>query len=141
MKDYSASASTEFTFYKDLDTAGDYVYINPFLAEFHSADTFQSLTREYPVDFPFTYAITYLFTFTIPEGYAVDQLPENKTIKFDPLGSTVRCISAVRGNSVQIMYNFTLGKMFCEAVHYQDLRTYWQCLAEMYDAVVVMKKQ
>lgn len=141
MKEYSPSASTEYSFYKDLDTAGEYVYINPFLMDFHSADTFQSLKREYPVDFPFTYAITYLFTFTIPEGYAVDQLPENKTFKFEPLASTVRCISAVRGNTVQVVFNFTHGKMFCDAVHYQDLRTYWQCLAEMYDAVVVLKKQ
>ena len=109
--------------------------------DFHSADTFQSLKRENPVDFPFNYAITYLFTFTIPEGYAVDQLPENKTYKFEPLASTVRCISAVRGNTVQVAFNFTHGKMFCEAIHYQDLRTYWQYLAEMYDSVIVLKKQ
>ena len=141
MNEYSPSASTEYSFYKDLDTAGDYVYINPFLMDFHSADTFQSLKREYPVDFPFTYAITYLFTFTIPEGYAVDQIPENKNLKFEPLGSSVRCISAIRGNTVQVVFNFTHGKMFCDAIHYQDLRTYWQYLAEMYDAVVVLKKQ
>lgn len=140
-KDYSASTSVEFTFYKDLDTAGDYIYVNPFLERFHSADSFQSIDREYPVDFPSAYAITYLFTFTIPEGYAVDQLPENKSFRFDPIGSNVRCISAVRGNTVQVSYSFTLGKMFCEVAHYKDLRTYWQYLAEIYDSVLVLKKQ
>lgn len=140
-KDYSASTSVEFTFYKDLDTAGDYIYVNPFLDRFHSADSFQSIDREYPVDFPSAYAITYLFTFTIPEGYAVDQLPENKSFRFDPIGSNVRCISAVRGNTVQVSYSFTLGKMFCEVAHYKDLRTYWQYLAEIYDSVLVLKKQ
>jgi hypothetical protein len=140
-KDYSASTSVEFTFYKDLDTAGDYIYVNPFLERFHSADSFQSIDREYPLDFPSAYAITYLFTFTIPEGYAVDQLPENKSFRFDPIGSNVRCISAVRGNTVQVSYSFTLGKMFCEVAHYKDLRTYWQYLAEIYDSVLVLKKQ
>lgn len=140
-KDYSASTSVEFTFYKDLDTAGDYIYVNPFLERFHSADSFQSIDREYPLDFPSAYAITYLFTFTIPEGYVVDQLPENKSFRFDPIGSNVRCISAVRGNTVQVSYSFTLGKMFCEVAHYKDLRTYWQYLAEIYDSVLVLKKQ
>jgi hypothetical protein len=59
---------------------------------------------------------------------------------FEPLGSSVRCIFAVRGNSLQMVFNYSQNKMFCEAVHYEDLRTYWQYLAERYDSVVVLKK-
>jgi hypothetical protein len=129
-----------YTFSKDLDASGDYVYINPFIASFHSKDTFQSLKREYPIDFPYAYALTYMFTLPIPEGYEVEQLPENKNFMFEPLGSSVRCIFAVRGNSLQMVFNYSQNKMFCEAVHYEDLRTYWQYLAEMYDSVVVLKK-
>ena len=141
MNEYSANASIEFSFYKDLDAAGDYVYINPFIMDFHSADTFQSLSREYPIDFPYGYAITYMFALTIPEGYVVDQLPENKTFMFKPISSTVRCTSEVSGNTLMLTYNFTQAKMYCDASDYQDLRTYWQYLAEMYDSVVVLKKQ
>lgn len=141
MKEYSNSALTEFSFYKDLDAAGDYVYINPFLVDFHSADTFQSLKREYPIDFPFAYAITYMFSFTIPEGYVVDQLPENKTFKCVPISSIVKCKSQVSGNTVQVAFSFTQAKMYCDAVDYQELRTYWRYLAQMYDTVIVLKKQ
>lgn len=138
--EYSPSASVKYTFTKDLDAAGDYVYVNPFLSAFHSKDSFQSLKRECPIDFPFPYALTYLFTLTVPEGYAVEELPQNKTFKFEPIGGTVRCIYAVQGNMIKVVYNYNQIKTFCEAVHYQDLRTFWQYLADMYEGTIVLKK-
>lgn len=140
MDEYSPSATVGYTFTKDLDLAGEYVYIYPFIEEFHSKDTFQSLTREYPVDFPFPYSLTYRFMLALPDGYAVEQLPENRNFKFEPLGISVRCISAVQGNGIQVVYNFTQNETFCEAVHYPDVRTLWQYLAEMYESVIVLKK-
>lgn len=140
MKEYSSSSQTEYKFHKDLDTSGDFVYINPFLVKFHSADTFQSLQREFPIDFPFTYSLTYIFTFTIPEGYAVDQIPENRIFKFQPLASTARCSCTVNGNTVQMVYNFSQNKMMCGPEYYQDIRSYWKLLADIYDVVLVLKK-
>lgn len=140
MKEYSSSSQTEYKFHKDLDASGDFVYINPFLVKFHSADTFQSLQREFPIDFPFTYSLTYIFTFTIPEGYAVDQIPENRIFKFQPLASTARCSCTVNGNTVQMVYNFSQNKMMCGPEYYQDIRSYWKHLADIYDVVLVLKK-
>lgn len=140
MKEYSSSSQTEYKFHKDLDASGDFVYINPFLVKFHSADTFQSLQREFPIDFPFTYSLTYIFTFTIPEGYAVDQIPENRIFKFQPLASTARCSCTVNGNTVQMVYNFSQNKMMCGPEYYQDMRSYWKHLADIYDVVLVLKK-
>lgn len=140
MKEYSSSSQTEYKFHKDLDASGDFVYINPFLVKFHSADTFQSLQREFPIDFPFTYSLTYIFTFTIPEGYAVDQIPENRIFKFLPLASTSRCSCTVNGNTVQMVYNFSQNKMMCGPEYYQDIRSYWKHLADIYDVVLVLKK-
>ena len=140
MKEYSSSSQTEYKFHKDLDASGDFVYINPFLVKFHSADTFQSLQREFPIDLPFTYSLTYIFTFTIPEGYAVDQIPENRIFKFQPLASTARCSCTVNGNTVQMVYNFSQNKMMCGPEYYQDIRSYWKLLADIYDVVLVLKK-
>ena len=140
MKEYSSSSQTEYKFHKDLDASGDFVYINPFLVKFHSADTFQSLQREFPIDFPFTYSLTYIFTFTVPEGYAVDQIPENRIFKFQPLASTARCSCTVNGNTVQMVYNFSQNKMVCGPEYYQDIRSYWKLLADIYDVVLVLKK-
>jgi hypothetical protein len=81
-----------------------------------------------------------MFSFMIPEGYQLDGMPENKSYMFEPLGATVRCIYALRGNSLQVVFNYSQTKMFCEAVHYEDLRTFWQYLAQIYEETVVLKK-
>ena len=140
MKDYSASSSINWTFTKDVGYGGQYVYISPFLTRFHAKDSFQELTRQCPVDFPYPYNVTYMFTFMIPEGYQLDGMPENRSYMFEPLGATVRCIYALRGNSLQVVFNYSQTKMFCEAVHYEDLRTFWQYLAQIYEETVVLKK-
>jgi hypothetical protein len=84
--------------------------------------------------------LTYIFTFTIPEGYAVDQIPENRIFKFQPLASTARCSCTVNGNTVQMVYNFSQNKMMCGPEYYQDIRSYWKLLADIYDVVLVLKK-
>lgn len=140
MNEYSSSATVGYTFMKDLDVAGEYIYVNPFIEAFHSKDTFQSLEREYPLDFPFPYSLTYRCMFTLPEGYAVEQIPENTNFKFDPLGVSVRCITAVQGNGIQVVYNFSQNETFCEAIHYPDVRTLWQHMAQMYESMIVLKK-
>jgi hypothetical protein len=81
-----------------------------------------------------------MFTFTVPEGYAVDQIPENKIYKYQPLASTARCTCTVDGNTIRLVYNFSQNQMLCLAEHYQDVRAYWKLLADIYDGMIVLKK-
>lgn len=140
MTEYSPSASMTYTFTKDLDSASDLVYVNPFITAFHSKDSFQSITREYPVDFPYPYNLNYLFTMAIPEGYAVEQMPQNMNFRFDPIGASVRCIFSANGNAIQMVFNYSQTKTMCEVSQYEHIRTFWQYLADLYDSVVVLKK-
>ena len=129
-----------YTFTKDLDSASDLVYVNPFITAFHSKDSFQSITREYPVDFPYPYNLNYLFTMPIPEGYAVEQVPQSMNFRFDPIGASVRCIFSANGNAIQMVFNYSQTKTMCEVSQYEHIRTFWQYLADLYDSVVVLKK-
>lgn len=140
MREYSSSCSISWSYAKDVGYGGAYVYINPFLERFQSKDSFQELTRQCPVDFPYPYSVTYMFNLTIPEGYQLDGVPENRNYIFEPLGATVRCIYAVKGNTLQVVFNYHQTKMFCEAIHYADLRTFWQYLSQIYEDTVVLKR-
>ena len=73
MRDYSPAAEENFTFTKDLDASGDMLYVNLYIPTFHSKDAFQSLTRTYPIDFPYSYKVTYAISIAIPDGYAVEE--------------------------------------------------------------------
>lgn len=140
MTEYSPSAAVSYTFTKDLDCASNLVYVNPFITSFHSKDSFQSITREYPVDFPYPYTLNYLFTMAIPEGYEVEQVPQNMNFRFDPIGANVRCIFSANGSAIQMVFNYSQTKTTCEVSQYEHIRTFWQYLADLYESVIVLKK-
>ena len=139
-EEYSKDASVLFTYSKTLDSTGEIIYINPFFEKFHSKETFQSPTRDYPVDFPYPYTVKYGFNLQIPEGYAVDQLPQSVLMKLEALDATVRVIAKAAGNIVQISYTYTQNKTLGEVQHYDDIRTFWQILGDIYDSMIVLKK-
>lgn len=140
MTEYSPSAEETYTFSKDLDVAGDVIYLTPFLDRFHSRDSFQSLERAYPIDFPYPYTLTYVFSVEIPAGYLVEQLPQNGVVSMPHIGATLRVIWQNVGNKLLCSYTFNQKSMLGNAADYADIRSYWQYFNSLYDTVVVLKK-
>ena len=140
MHDYSPVADENFTFTKDLDASGDMLYVNLYLETFHSKDAFQSLTRTYPIDFPYSYNVTYAFSITIPDGYAVEEMPSSSAVSMPHIGGVLRVIYSVNGNKVLCSFSFNQNSMLGNASDYADIRSYWQHLGEVYSSMLVLKK-
>ena len=140
MKDYSSNASYEYKFSSDLGPEGDRIYINPFISRFHSKDSFQSIKREYPIDFPYPYMINYMFILEIPEGYAVEQMPENALVKLQGLDATLKLLANVRGQVLQISFSYTQNKMIGLVNDYESIREFWQYINDTYESMIVLKK-
>jgi hypothetical protein len=140
LDEYSSDASYEFNYSYGSALTGDVVYINPFFVAFHSKDSFQSIARDYPIDFPFPYTISYFFNMTIPEGYAVDQLPETMYLKLPELQASVKIQSRVSGNILQLVYNYSQAQTIGLPADYQSIRTFWQYLSDIYESMIVLKK-
>lgn len=140
MKDYSSNASYEYKFSSDLGPEGDRIYINPFISRFHSKDSFQSIKREYPIDFPYPYMVNYMFILEIPEGYAVEQMPENALVKLQGLDATLKLLANVRGQVLQISFSYTQNKMIGLVNDYESIREFWQYINDTYESMIVLKK-
>ena len=139
-KMYSKDASVSIAYTEAPDNSADMIYINPFFSRFHSKDAFQSLTRDYPVDFPYPYSIRYTYTLTIPEGYAIEQIPGNILLKMEPLDASVKLLTKQMGNKLILSYLYTQNKNLGMPQDYNDIRTFWQHLANIYDTMIVLKK-
>lgn len=138
--EYSKDASVNFAYTKMLDSTGEIIYINPFFDKFHSKDSFQSPTRDYPVDFPYPYSLKYAYNLKVPEGFAVDQMPQSILLKLEALDATVRVITKAAGNIVQISYTYTQNSTHGAVKDYEDIRSFWQYLGDIYDSMIVLKK-
>lgn len=140
MSEYSPNSGERFTFTKDLDASGDRIYVNLYLDIFDSKDAFQSLNRTYPIDFPYATSIAYVASFTVPEGYAIEEIPASSAVSMPHIGGTLRVVYSVKGDRVICSLTFNRNSMLGNAADYADIRSYWQYLSDVYDSMLVLKK-
>lgn len=140
MKNYSSSVAYDYTFEDELMESGDRIYVNPFVTRFHSKDSFQSMSREYPIDFPYANMVNYIFTLEIPEGYEVEHIPENGMVKLQALDATMKLLASVRGSVVMVSFSYTQNKMLGLASEYESIREFWQYMNDVYESMIVLKK-
>ena len=139
-KEYGPTATIVYDFERDLDS-GDRIYIQPFLSGFHSDTAFRKETREIPVDFPYPTLIIYSFALSIPEGYAVEELPESVSLACTPAKGRILFQCKQVGNQVSVSYRFTLDETTVLPESYAELRAFWEKVVGVEKSTIVLKKQ
>lgn len=67
----------------EVDVVGDYIYLNPLMFNFDMLENpFKMEDRKYPIDLGYPYEKIYDLTLSIPDGYLIDELPQNKRFLF-----------------------------------------------------------
>jgi len=131
-----------FKYTGEAEVAGDYIYVKPFIKKFHSERSFQDAERRSAVDIPYTETLKYSYTLFIPEGYVVDQLPQNQGFAYGPLNSKVIVRYQTVGDSgLTVTYIFMCGSTFVLPEEYTDFRSFWAELCNIYNATIVLKKK
>ncbi len=127
-------------FEKEIDNAGNLLYISPFLRKFHSVTDFSSPTRTCPIEFPYKGMITYIMNLELPENFKVEQLPESDAIGLPCMKTACKVLYGANGNKVQVSFNFIMSEMLAAADDYQQIRDFWQLLCGIYDDMIVVSK-
>ena len=136
----SIKETMEVAFTTGLQQAGKVIYIDPFVIEAEE-NPFKSTTRTYPVDYPHLMRHLYILNLTIPEGYAVDELPEALSIALPNDGGTYRFAVTQRGNVLQINSQLNISKTRFFAQEYAALRLFHQQVADKQREQIVLAKQ
>ena len=138
--EYSSQMMFSYDYVMDADPMGDMIYVSPFLTRFHSPDAFQSLTRSCPIDFPSAYSVTYMYALNIPEGYSIEQVPENLNIKTEALDAIMRLDVQTAGAVVKVIFTYNQKSMNGFMEDYEAIRQFWQYINDVYDSMIVLKK-
>lgn len=139
-KGFGPMAELDYTFTKD-QSIGEMVYIHPFLEKFHGSGAFRKESREIPVDFPYPINVSYSFLLDIPEGYVVEELPQNQTLSCPPVNGNILFQCRVIGNKISIAYRFILDRYLVLPSEYPDLRAFWEAAVGIENSIIVLKKQ
>jgi len=121
--------------------ANDRIYFNPHLFLREEANPFVSDSRLYPVDFDNLVDNTVVCTLIIPDGYAVEELPENKAIALS--GNAAKCTfsTTVDGNKIMVMSKLIFNKSFFLPADYAGLKEFYGKLVAKKAENIVLKKK
>lgn len=138
----SASVNERVVFNKQMDVAGDYIYINPMIFKHLTVNNFTQTERKLPVEFAYPYGTQTVCYLTIPDNYQVEELP--KSVKYVVTGNKAVCqfMAQQTGNVVEIKYVFQIKQHLFTESEYSVLREFYgQAVAKNLEMMVLKKKQ
>ena len=136
-----AELETKTTLNEAYTIAGNRIYFSPMLDEGEEKNPFKALERKYPVDFGVPQEETYIATFSIPEGYIVEDMPrpENVSLPNDSGKFTFLCMD--ENGSLKITSKITLKRAIYSEEEYHLLREFYNRIVGKHAEQVVFKKK
>lgn len=117
------------------------IYINPFVALQEKENPFKLEKREYPVDYGSPSEKMYMCKLTIPEGYAIDEMPKSLVIKLPNNAARYTYNMVVVGNAVALTSHLQINNSLFTQEEYPNLREFYtQLVAKQAEQIVLKKK-
>lgn len=129
-----------FTSTNSVEGIGDKMYLSPFLFLATTENPFKQDKREYPIDFVFPNQEKFNISLTIPDGYAVETLPQPKSLSLpDNLGNFKYVISN-NGNQIQVLFTFDINQAIIAADYYDAIKNFFKEMVNKQTEKIVLKK-
>lgn len=129
-----------FKYANGIDGIGDKMYFSPLLFFALTENPFKQENREYPVDFGYPNQDKYLIMITIPDGYAVEKMPENVSIPMSEDKGSLKYLASNNGKQIQLSVTLEINKAIIEAESYQELKSFFAEVVKKQTEKIVLKK-
>jgi hypothetical protein len=121
--------------------AGNRIYFSPMLGEGEEANPFKAADRKYPVDFGVPQEETYIATFSIPEGYMIEDMPKPDNISLPNDGGKFTFLCMDENGSLKVSSKITLKRAIYTEEEYYSLREFYNRIVSKHAEQVVFKKK
>ena len=138
--DLAVIESFDFVDDKHIEIIGDKIYLSPLLFFSLNSNPFKSVTRTFPIDFPFPSLDKYLITITIPDGYQIESVPQTENILFSDKILAHKYILTSDDKTIKLMLQDEVNTSILPAENYQNLKDYFQKIVDKQTEKIVLKK-
>lgn len=123
-----------------VENAGDLMYLNPMLYSGYDENPFKLEKRQYPVDYAVPFESTYMLILEIPEGYAVETLPQETKVGLPEQGGLFSHSAKVKGNSITILSRVKISQTVFLENEYPALKEFYDFIVKSHAEQIVLKK-
>ena len=120
---------------------GDYIYLSPILYSNFSENPFKLDERFYPVDFPYPFEELYTTTILIPEGYNVEELPENKSYDLGNNKGSFKYSVEQKEKSIILKSQIKIQNLKVLPKQYSALKNMFDIMLEKHNEQIVLRKE
>jgi hypothetical protein len=120
----------------------DIMYLNPMFGEGYKENPFKSAERAYPVEMPFTTDEIYNLQMDVPQGYVVDELPQQVVVKLNEQddGRFEYRISQ-SGGVISFLSRVHFKRAYFLPEEYESLREFFNLIVKKQSEQIVFKKK
>ena len=123
-----------------IQSVGDKILIQPLLLETLETNRYTLEDRKYPVNYNFPISETYLFEYTIPEGYKVESMPSPGVLRMPDGSIAVSYDIRNNGNKINIVYKRTITKILFLPEEYKSLKALYDQIVKKHAENIVLAK-
>lgn len=120
---------------------GDFLYVTPVFYTNFDENLFKLKERSYPVDIPYPFQEQYVLTLTLPEGYAVEEVPESVNIGLPNQGGRFQfSATPMNSNQIQLMSKISVKQTLFSPEEYPYIKEFFDLVVEKHTEQIVLKK-
>lgn len=137
---FTPTVTEHLEFEKQASVNDQLIYVNPLIFMHVSKCPFTQAERQLPLEMPYHEQIFLVVKLDIPEGYAVDEMPQPMSARTENNQSTCRYLVHQEDNQLVITYSFHCNQLLYPAYEYKMLKAFWETIAKQNTELVVLKK-
>lgn len=105
-----------------------------------SENPFKQEVREYPIDFSYPIQSKYIITIAIPDGYAIEKLPESATIPMVNNIGSLKYTLTNKEKQLQLLVTLDINSAVIPPDYYPELKSFFAEVVKKQTEKVVLKK-
>lgn len=124
------------------NVAGDKIYFNPIMHNAQRENPFKNPDRKFPVDFGALVEEIFVATYTIPQGYVVEEIPKGAKVTLPDDGGRFTYIVGINEDGhISVSSKIILKKAMYFAEEYEVLRKFYDQIVQKHAEQIVLKKK
>jgi hypothetical protein len=123
-----------------VEMAGNLIYLNPMVNNAYSENPFKMAKRQYPVDYAIPIEETYMFQFTLPEGYTVESMPGKVNVGLPEKATSFSYSAKKIGDKITVVSRVKITKTLFVGDEYEMLKEFYNLIIKKHTEQIVLKK-